>query len=121
MSLWCAPAPDQTVWWNSTLVTASVIAELRLQSGDVDEGRITTLVDVAGEMINDYLDRECPMSAPTPSMVNALVALTCELYGRDVPVYVNGARAEQPGGVDPAAVAVIRAAMLPKKQRFGVA
>lgn len=118
---WTTDAPDQTVWWNRPAVATAVLAKLRLQSSDVDAASIEALVDVAGEMINDYLDRVHPDPASSLARDNALVELTAELYGNDVPTFINGVRVAQPPGVDPGAVASIMAALRPQKQRFGVA
>lgn len=116
--------PDQTVWWDLATVTAAVLARLRLKAGDPDEARITGLVDVAGEMINDHLDRRCPPGAATVGMVNALVALTAELYGRrDVPLMgATGTRiAQVDTAFDQSRLNEILSSLNPKKERFGVA
>jgi len=116
--------PDQSVWWVTADVVGQVLADLRLKSDDVDAAKIARLVGVAGEMINDHLDRVHPIGSPTPAMGNALVALVRELYGRrDIPVMGagGGTRVERADvDVDQGRIADILAALGPKKSRFGV-
>lgn len=116
--------PDQTIWWDSAAVVGAVLNRLRLQDGDVDQPRITELVDVAGEMINDYLD-QCSDRRPTAARKNAIVALTVELYGRrEVPIMGagGGTRLERVDtDVQNDRIADILATLGPRKERFGVA
>lgn len=118
------PAPDQTVWWDAAAVAGDVLARLRLQSGDVDAERITGLVDVAGEMINDYLDL-CDERPVTPVRANAIRSLTVELYGRrDIPIIgVGGNRTVEQVLTDPdlTRIGEILASLGPKKERWGIA
>lgn len=120
----CVTPPDQTVWWDRDAVASLVLGRLRLQPGDVEEMRITRLVDVAGEMINDYLDQRCDRPA-TPGRENALIALTMELYGRrDIPVMGagGGTRIERVDtGVDQARLDEILSSLAPKRERWGLA
>lgn len=119
------PPPDHTVWWNEDAITARVLGRLRLQSGDPDEDRIRDLVEVAGEMINDYLDRICEPAVVTAGMRNALVALTVELYGRrDIPIMGagGGTRIERVDtDIDESRLDTILASIGPRKARHGIA
>lgn len=121
----CVPPPDQTVWWDNAAVTASALERLRLTDTDPDAARIAGLVDVAGEMINDYLDRRCPPAVVTAAMTNAVVALTVELYAqRDIPVMGagGGTRIERVDtDIDETRIEAILTAIAPKKSRLGLA
>lgn len=122
--------PDQTVWWDVDTVTEAVLDVLRLESGDVDDGRVRGLVPVAGARINDVLDRPdtdpvvvdvVTGTAPAP-LVAAIVAVTVELYRQKdaPPTSVDGliASAWRPPSVDP--VASVRAMITPYRRRWGV-
>lgn len=121
-------APDQTVWWNLDAVTADVLAKLRLRTGDVDEPRIRALVDVAGEIINDFIDADPddPVDVtPTAAWQHAIRSLVRELYARrDIPVMAPGGSTRIDRAdidVDRARIDDILAGIGTRKQRWGVA
>ena len=73
--------PDQTAWWDVAETAASALAQLRLESTDVDATLIEELVPVAGERINNRLDRTAPPVTPVPaSWSQALVRAVMALY-----------------------------------------
>lgn len=118
-------APDQTVWWDTPATLARALDVLRLDSGDVDAGRVATLVLAAGARINDVLDRcpDNPVPVPPPApLADAIVQVTVELYrNKDAPPSsIDGliAQSWRAPSVDP--VAGVRAMILPYKQRFGI-
>lgn len=99
---WDVPPPAQGYWYDLNATVATVMDRLRLQgTNDPDKARITSLVPVAATLINDELDRVNPLtsvlastnppvtapwsvvsawSGPTPTIIEALVLLTIELY-----------------------------------------
>lgn len=120
--------PDRTVWWDVNAVTADVLAKLRLRVGDVDEPRIRALVDVAGEIINDFIDADPHDRTdiePTAAWQHAIRSLTRELYGRrDIPVMApgGGTRMDRMDvDADRGRIDDILAGIRTRKQRWGVA
>jgi hypothetical protein len=83
-------APDVTVWWDATAVTAAALAMLRLTDGDVDAARVAGDVDPAGQTINQRLDRD-PVDAYTAAtapvqLQKAIVLVVVNMYrGKDQP------------------------------------
>lgn len=75
--------PDASVWWDVDEITAAALAILRLQSTDVDAGRVRSLVPVVGQAINNRLDawETAWPTPPPPEPVNqALIYGVVELY-----------------------------------------
>lgn len=132
----CPPA--QGDWYDLDTVVADVLARLRLQTTDVDEPRIRSLVAVAAMQINDELDRRYPMTAAsgidstdldedldvteplltnvTPTILEALSRLVIELYRRG--------RTDTQGNIVVevgAAIDVVAGDISPHKSRFGIA
>jgi hypothetical protein len=118
-------APDVSVWWDAATVTAAALAQLRLTDGDVDAGRVVSAVDPAGQLINQYLDRDPadPLpDPPSPQLDDAIVQVVVELYRRkDAPATsLDGmiAGAWRPASVDP--LAGVRSALAPFRARRGI-
>lgn len=104
-------APDVSVWWDPAAVTAAALAQLRLVDGDVDAGAVAAKVAPAGQMVNQYMDRD-PVDAFTvgtapPDLPDQLVQVVVALYRRkDNPAAsLEGAMlgAWQPSAIDPLA------------------
>ena len=110
-------------WYDPAGTVAAVLAILRLEDGDIDEARIASLVPVAAERIEAFLDRVDPIPGPPPSpaLQEALEEVTVDLYRLP-----TGGAAELAGLAVPVAALVydpisrVRALLLPAKQRFGV-
>ena len=104
-------APDVSVWWYPAAVTGAALARLRLTDGDVDAAAVAASVPAAGQMVNQYLDRD-PADAFTeatapPDLVDCVAQVVDALYRRkDNPAAdVTGAMlgAWQPTAIDPLA------------------
>ena len=55
------------VWYDEAQTVAAVLAILRLEEGDVDEGRLTALVPRAAKRLEVYADRVDPFPGPPPT------------------------------------------------------
>ena len=118
-------APDVSVWWDAATVTAAALAQLRLVDGDVDAGRVDSAVDPAGQIINNFLDRDPadPLPTPPPEPVEqAHVTVVINLYrNKDAPPSgLDGAilGAWTPTFFDP--LAGVRSTLAPYRRRYGV-
>lgn len=113
----CAPPPpDDAAWWDATVTRDAVLHQLRLQSGDVDDSRLSVLIPAAGYAINTYLDCvDAPAGPPpNPLLQAALELATIKLYGRQEPVAsIEFATSDL--------LADVRWMLAPFKQRIGVA
>jgi hypothetical protein len=119
-------APDVSVWWDAAAVASAALAQLRLEAGDVDAGRVVSAVDPAGQAINQYLDRD-PADAYTvatapPQLQDAVVQVTVELYRRKdaPPTSIDGmlAGAWRPASIDP--LSGVRSLIAPFRARRGI-
>ena len=77
-----ASPPATGVWWDPEATYASVLLQLRLAGGDVDETRLRGLIPAAGAYIDNYLDRETVVEGPPPPplLQEALERKTITLY-----------------------------------------
>ena len=119
-------APDTSVWWDATAVTAAALARLRLTDGDVDAARVAAEVPTAGQLINQRADRD-PADAYTvetapPEWQSAIVTVVVNLYrAKDQPAAsIDGMMlgAVPPSYVDP--LAGVRTLIDPHRTRRGV-
>jgi hypothetical protein len=123
---WLPAAPDDAAWWDSSTTRDAALHRLRLQSGDIDDTRVSALIPAAGYLINDFLDRcdAAPGPPPNPVLQEALIIVTVNLYGKDP---ANGTSTSDfaamsvgtLGDVDP--LGTVRSMLMPFKERFGVA
>jgi hypothetical protein len=116
--------PDTSVWWDPASVTAAALAQLRLTDGDVDAGRVGSAVDPAGQMINQYLDRD-PVDAYDAVTVPAQVAaeqvqVVIRMYrAKDQPAAsLDGMMLTAPPLIDP--LTGSRRALDPFRKRRGI-
>lgn len=112
--------PDDAAWWDQGATLAAVLHQLRLQSGDVDDTRVSALIPAAGYLINTYLDRcdAAPGPPANPVLQEALQRQTIVLYGRQDPTSTFvPAPSPSPTGLDPEVQAMIE----PFRQRVGAA
>jgi hypothetical protein len=120
------PPPAHGYWYDLDSTVRAVLKRLRLLNTDIDEPRIRELVPVAATMIDNELDRVNPLAhvsaapavtaawasasaweGPTPTILEALIQLTVDVYTGVVPV-----------GDDLGQAGVLVA---PHKSRFGIA
>jgi hypothetical protein len=118
-------AADTTEWWDVDTTKAAVLDILRLGDGDIDEQRIVWLVPVAGQMINQWMDRPAGVQAPDWALYplqTAIETVTVSLYrDKDAPpTTIDGllAGSMRPAGLDP--LIEVRAKMRGAKQRWGI-
>lgn len=121
------PPPAHGYWYDLESTVTSVLAKLRLLNTDIDEPRIRELVPVAATMIDNELDRVNPMtnvsaappvsaawssvsawSGPTPTIIQALIQLTVDLYVGVV-------------SMDDGSLGTAGGLVAPHKSRFGIA
>jgi hypothetical protein len=124
------PPPAHGYWYDLDSTVRAVLDRLRLLQTHIDEPRIRQLVPVAATMIDNELDRVNPLTnvsvsanppvtaawstvsawdGPTPTIIEALIRLTVDVYTGVVPFDAGG---------DLGAAGVIVA---PHKSRFGIA
>lgn len=108
--------PDDAAWWDAASTRDNVLHQLRLQSGDVDDTRVSNLIPVAGYKINTYIDAvdSPPGPPPNPVLQAALERYTIGLYGRQDPPDSTTVF-----GVDP--FDEVKPMLAPFKRRRGVA
>lgn len=108
-----AGGPATAVWYDVDVVTAEVLAILRLTEQDVDVERIVTLVPVAAMYIDNFVDRpEAIVGPPPPPLVaEAHRTATIILYRHK----------DAPFDTLEDALAPVRVLVGPYKQRTGVA
>lgn len=121
------PPPAHGYWYDLNATVSAVMARLRLMNTDVDQPRIVQLVPVAAMMVDNELDRVNPLTyvsaappvsaawstvsawdGPTPTIIEALISLTVDLYNGVVPI-------------DGDNLGVADALLGPHKSRFGIA
>jgi hypothetical protein len=95
-------APPATgIWYDTAATVAAVQAVLRLQSGDVDEDRLTALVPVAAGIIDDYIDGTVALTGPPalPQVQHALERTVIDLYVAGTPATAAAVVSWLPEGV----------------------
>jgi hypothetical protein len=118
--------PDTTAWWDVATVTTEALKILRLTATDVDASRITALVPVAGQLVNQFLDVETPtppdvLPAPPAPVTQALVYAVVELYRqKDSPPSTADDFGLSPGYVPADPLQPVRAMLAPFRRRWGV-
>lgn len=123
---WLPAPPDDAAWWDAASTRDTVLHRLRLQSGDIDDTRVSSLIPVAGWLINNYIDA-CdapPGPPPNPVLQEALIVATVNLYGKDPNTGNSNTdwaamTVTTLADVDP--LGTVRSMLLPFKFRFGVA
>jgi len=123
---WLPAAPDDAAWWDSATTRDAVLHRLRLQSGDIDDTRVSALIPAAGFWINDFLDRcdAAPGPPPNPLLQEALIIATINLYNNQQTSGTSTSDFSAMGVISPAVIdpiGEVRLMLMPFKERFGVA
>ena len=116
------PPPDPSVWWDVDETTADALAILRLSGTDVDAARIRTLVPVAGQLINQFLDSPDPPTVMPDPVVQAHTYTVVELYRqKDSPPSSADDFGLSAGYVSADPLQPVRSMLAPYRRRAGVA
>ena len=116
--------PPASNVWDLNDVAEQALAVLRMETDDVDAGRVTDAAEVATVRLDGYLDAIEPLDTSTmPDLVQAAVELTVEVYRtKDAPWGVLDAWSADtvPVRISSDRLRSIRGLVVPRKVRFGV-
>ena len=118
------PAPPVSNTWDVNDIGLQALAVLRMESDDVDAGRVTDAAEVATVRLDAYLDAVDPLDTATmPDLVEAAVELTIEVYRtKDAPWGVLDAWSADtvPVRISSDRLRSIRGLIVARKVRFGI-
>lgn len=116
--------PPAANGWDVNDIAAQALATLRMESDDVDAGRVADAAEVATRRLDAYLDAVTPIDTTAePVLVQGAVELTIEVYRtKDAPWGVLDAWSADtvPVRISADRLRSIRGLVVPYKARFGV-